>query len=157
MKRRYDITNQLLEKKQQLATIILERQHAEKQLEKAIQDFSLAIQNSHQRDQLSQQSVLHTDLDVAKQKANHQLAVDELTRLKTLEKALFQDLIVLEKTCEEPNTPESFDFLHRFLDQTIDQAPDIAYDSSIPFEDRPAVAPPSKPQTPKGHITWDVS
>ena len=154
MKRRHDITNQLSEKKQQLATIILERQHAEKQLEKAIQDFSFAIQNSHQREQ---QAVLHTDLDVAKQKADHQLAVDELTRLKTLEQTLFQELIVLEKTCEEANTTESFDFVHRFLDQTIDQEPDIAYDSSIPFEDRPAVPPPSKPQIPKGHITWDVS
>ena len=125
---------------------MLESKHAEAQLEQAIQNFSLAIQNSHQREHASNQPTLQTDLSIAQQKENHQLALDKLTRLKTL-----------EKTCEEPNTPQAFEFLHSFLDQTVDQATGITYDSNIPFEDRPAVPPPSKPQTPKGHITWDVS
>ena len=136
---------------------MLDSKHAEAQLEQAIQNFSLAIQNSHQREHASNQPTLQTDLSIAQQKENHQLALDKLTRLKTLEKTLFQELIVLEKTCEEPNTPQAFEFLHSFLDQTVDQATGITYDSNIPFEDRPAVPPPSKPQTPKGHITWDVS
>lgn len=136
---------------------MLERQHAEAQLEQAIQNFSTAIQNSHQREHLSNQATLQTDLNIAQQKENHQLALDELARLKILEKKLLQELIVLEKTCEEPNTSETFDFLHSFLDQTVDQATGITYDSRIPFEDRPAVSLPNKSQTSKGHIAWGVS
>lgn len=156
-KRRHRITNPLSEKQQQLIAIQTEIHQAELTLEHAILAFSCAIQKHHQLESPSQEDLLLTNQSISQQKEKHKLALDELARLKNLEKTLFQDLIQLEKNPELATT-ERFEFMHSFLDHTaIDPSTGILYDDSIPFEDRPAVNLPSGAPTPKGHITWEVS
>lgn len=152
-KERARITNLLLQKQQQVIAIQADRHKAELALDQAISAFSSAIQKRHQLEHPSQEDEQLTTQNIAQQKAKHELALEELARLKTLEKTLFQELIELEKTSQAPAATEAFALMHSFLDQTLD----TSENDSIPFEDRAAVPPPSSSPKPKGHITWEVS